>query len=80
MAIRRDQFDRKHTWLQGTAVLLHLDASKIEQGLREKFKDGIAVVGIATAGGRTWLSGLQMDRDDAEYLLRDFTGFLRLIR
>ncbi|MDB5353925.1 MAG: hypothetical protein JWN24_378 [Phycisphaerales bacterium] len=80
MAQRRDNFEHTHQWLNATAYLLHAQSGYLEQQLRDAFPPGTAAVGIATAGGTTWLRGIQLDRSDAEYLLRDFSGFLRLSR
>jgi hypothetical protein len=35
---------------------------------------------LQTAGDTTWLRGIQIDRDDASFLLEDFSGFLKLSR
>jgi len=48
--------------------------------LTKEFADGVVASGVATAGGTTWLRGIQVDRGESEYLLRDFGGFIRLSR
>lgn len=80
MAIRRDEFQRKHCWLNGTAVLLHRYSSFLEERLKNEFEEGVVATGVATAGGTTWLRGISIDRGDAQYLLRDFSGFVKLSR
>jgi hypothetical protein len=78
MARRLDTFVHTHQWLKGTGYLIHTYSSDLEAKLRQAFPPGTAAVGIVTAGGATWLRGIQVDRSDAEFLLRDFGGFLRL--